>query len=46
MFDNDKLLFSAQNEVCKVKAIVEKYESFKSGGEAGSAKREFQNIVE
>ena len=38
MFDNDKLLFSANNEIDHVKGIVKVYDSYVAQNEVGKEK--------
>jgi hypothetical protein len=45
MFNNDKLLFSAKNEVSAVKNIVNEYEDYLKNGDDGKAKQQFQIIA-
>lgn len=45
MFDNDKLLFSANNEVETVKNIVREYDNYVKNDEIGKAKQQFQKIA-
>ena len=45
MFDNDKLLFSAKNEVKSVEKIVMDYDNYIERGEIGKAKQQFQTIA-
>lgn len=45
MFDNDKLLFSANNEIDHVKGIVKVYDSYVAQNEVGKEKQQFQQIA-
>lgn len=45
MFDNDKLLFSAKNEVNSVKTLVEAYDDYVIRQEVGKEKQQFQKIA-
>lgn len=45
MFDNDKLLFSAKNDVNSVKVIVEEYDDYIIQNEVGKEKQQFLKIA-
>lgn len=45
MFDNDKLLFSAKNEMESVVNTINAYDDFVVKNEVGKAKQQFQVIA-